>query len=590
MKEYLFLFTITPVQSFIAQARKTQDLFAGSALLSQLCRLALRKVQDRYHGRIIFPSPEGESLPNRFLAVLESEDEETIRKIGGCLEEDLRSDLHLIAYVVLSSLHLPEPEGFRQQTEDYFQVFWAFHPLECGYEKAYQTVERLLGQAKSVRPFKQPLPESGRKCSLTGEHDALFYRSQGKPFAYLSKKALKLPPEVPMKYMAEGEALGAIGFIKRCAELYFRDEHARVPQRNYSFPSTCRIALNDAFSQLAEKDSSFSDMVKRNFDEELIFDFENKGFAPEGEMPLPPSPEMARDWPNAWDIYAGLKRYHIKYSSYYAILVFDGDSMGKWLSGQRLAEGVSLENFHAELSRALSQFAYRAGKEILINPKGATVYAGGDDFLGLVNLTHLMQVLRTLRSEFDRLDFSAYSSDKLTFSAGVAIAHYKTPLSMALGWARNMEKEAKDPRIGKNALGLAVVKHSGETVKTVSPWHSGEETWITDDIQFVLANLREDFSDAFITTFGKEFRIMAKGRDTQNKAREHLDNMVKSELKRLVLRSYLGEEEDKKRKSDLLWKLLFHDYVHFKRLDSFLDFLEVVRFLSREVVPYAAED
>lgn len=33
---YLFLFTIGPVQSFIAQARKTRDLYAGSKILGGL--------------------------------------------------------------------------------------------------------------------------------------------------------------------------------------------------------------------------------------------------------------------------------------------------------------------------------------------------------------------------------------------------------------------------------------------------------------------------------------------------------------------------------------------------------------------------
>jgi len=34
--QYLFLFTIGPVQSFIAQARKTRDLYAGSAILGEI--------------------------------------------------------------------------------------------------------------------------------------------------------------------------------------------------------------------------------------------------------------------------------------------------------------------------------------------------------------------------------------------------------------------------------------------------------------------------------------------------------------------------------------------------------------------------
>ncbi|KLU60941.1 CRISPR-associated protein [Peptococcaceae bacterium CEB3] len=587
MKEYLFLFSITPVQRFIAQARKTQDLFAGSDLLSHFCRRCLSTVQERYHGGIIFPSPELESLPNRFLVVLEGESEETIKEIGRRLEEELRSELREIARTILDSLHLPEPEGFWLQAEDYFRFFWAFDSLERGYEQAYRTVERLLGQAKSVRPFKQPLEEPGRKCSLTGEDNALFYRSKGGPWHDLSKKALRIPPGVPVKYMAEGEALGAIGFIKRCAELYPRDGAYGAERRSHSFPSTCRIALSDAFLKLAEKAPSLGDEVKGDFDEELILYFKNEAADPKGEMPQPTDRESRTDWGKAWDIYTRLENYDISYSPYYAILVFDGDSMGKWLSGQRLAQGVALRDFHRELSRALSRFARRAGKEILIEHLGVTVYAGGDDFLGLVNLSSLMKVLKELRSEFDRLDFSAFSADKLTFSAGVAIAHYKTPLGIALNWARQMEKEAKDPRSGKDALGLAVVKHSGETVKTVSPWRVGEGRSLPDDIQLILENLEKDFSNTFITTFGREFRLLVQERDTQDNTRGYLDGMVQSELKRLIHRSYSGKEEDKKSRCDLLWEVLCRDYFHLKRLDRFLDFLEVVRFLSREVVPHA---
>lgn len=42
MKNYLFLFTISPVQSFISQARKVQDLAAGSKLLSDLISEAIK--------------------------------------------------------------------------------------------------------------------------------------------------------------------------------------------------------------------------------------------------------------------------------------------------------------------------------------------------------------------------------------------------------------------------------------------------------------------------------------------------------------------------------------------------------------------
>ena len=79
MSKYLFLFTVGPVQSFIAQARKTQDLYAGSQILTELVKAGIEEV-----GRenIIFPYAypdednkwqDVKSLPNRFLAVVEKE-------------------------------------------------------------------------------------------------------------------------------------------------------------------------------------------------------------------------------------------------------------------------------------------------------------------------------------------------------------------------------------------------------------------------------------------------------------------------------------------------------------------------------------
>ncbi|HEU5014885.1 MAG TPA: type III-B CRISPR-associated protein Cas10/Cmr2, partial [Roseiflexaceae bacterium] len=58
MAEYLFLFTIGPVQDFIAAARRTRDLWAGSQLLSELSRTAAKTLRDDYDAQLIFPAPD----------------------------------------------------------------------------------------------------------------------------------------------------------------------------------------------------------------------------------------------------------------------------------------------------------------------------------------------------------------------------------------------------------------------------------------------------------------------------------------------------------------------------------------------------
>ena len=49
-------FAIGPVQSFVGQARRTRDFFAGSFLLSWLAAVAMREVQ-HHKGKILFPAP-----------------------------------------------------------------------------------------------------------------------------------------------------------------------------------------------------------------------------------------------------------------------------------------------------------------------------------------------------------------------------------------------------------------------------------------------------------------------------------------------------------------------------------------------------
>src|SRR5437763_12889337 len=56
---FLFIATLGPVQPFIASSRRTRDLFAGSALLSELSKAAARAIveQEKSLESLIFPAP-----------------------------------------------------------------------------------------------------------------------------------------------------------------------------------------------------------------------------------------------------------------------------------------------------------------------------------------------------------------------------------------------------------------------------------------------------------------------------------------------------------------------------------------------------
>ena len=287
---------------------------------------------------------------------------------------------------------------------------------------------------------------------------------------------------------------------------------------------------------------------------------------------------------------------------YYAIVRFDGDYMGRWLSGNFMKDGEDLENFQGYLSNCLGQFAGSAGKEIVIPPKGRTVYAGGDDFLGFINTAHLFETLKELRSKFEQIDLSKFTDRKLTFSAGVVVAHWKAPLGEVLSWARKMEGEAKDIDENKDAFALAVLKHSGEIHKTIYKWRY-DGNWTMDLLKELIDRikgtakeqinsgtnpLRQEFSNKFIKTLNQEFQ---KIMDEDGNLYE--DSLIKSEIKRLLRRSCLlwkkpGEtlkefELRKKLTVQSLLERLETLYTFSISFQNFLSALNIADFLAREV-------
>ena len=83
MPRHLLLVDIGPVQTFIAQARRTRDLWLGSALLSSVSRAAAEAILATAGAVLIFPAVEGDKVPdgiaNKILALVQGEPGEVAR-------------------------------------------------------------------------------------------------------------------------------------------------------------------------------------------------------------------------------------------------------------------------------------------------------------------------------------------------------------------------------------------------------------------------------------------------------------------------------------------------------------------------------
>ena len=589
--KYLFLFSVGPVQSFIAQARKTQDLYAGSMILSELIKTGIAEIQ-RSNQTIIFPFSNDfskvDSLPNRFVALIESE--EDLKVFGNKVEKKVRDAWQTMSQQVFNkeiiskfSTSLKTTIDFKsinQQIEQHLDIHWIFELLTEDYQKSFSQLEQNFGAIKNVRAFKQydydGLGETGRKCSIDGFRNVKFYRKSESQKTTTDTKIENTflfstdnlifdyeNPKINLSYLQPGEGLSAVSFVKRCYK-----------PAGQEFESTAEIALFKTIGFLKSKTQMLKDFVDNPqllFRDNLNSNYFKKQGLKETDLPkfteqLEELEKLAKNAPQ-----------ELKFQKYYAILTFDGDSMGEWL-----AKATSWKE-HQDFSKLLIDFAQKA-KNYLDSGKGKSVYAGGDDFLGFVNLEYLFEVLIWMRDNFktevaDKIPFK--NGDKvLTFSAGICIAHYKEPLSIVLNKARSMEHNAKDWRTDKNAFGISVVKGSGEEHETV--W--GFENQSFENIAFLIDEMRkENVSNTFLKSFQREWeRALDINGDLLG-----FKPMLKVEFERLLLRSLSSKiiKEDKKNLKDKIVKSVWDDLYHCQdsKLSNFFTLLNICDFLQRNM-------
>ncbi|MCF6158366.1 MAG: type III-B CRISPR-associated protein Cas10/Cmr2 [wastewater metagenome] len=711
----LFLFAIGPIQSFIAQARKTQDLYWSSFILSYLNWKAIEYISDRYGpDGIIFPDIHSQpfadwwlekkgiyvegsnsnkvripTIPNRFLSILPVNDKETLCKLGNEIGNNIKNELTNIATSVISNLNISKPYGFDKQIENFLQIYWTFIPwlrdknnkqdwedtiegtrsyftedvlkrhndlltfvknsgeyrpnIGNAYPLLFSFAEKVLGARKNMRIFEQLGEgdgETGRKCALCGERNILFYKKKDKDAKLFNSDVVIFvagEKQISPKYLQNGEGLCGVCFTKRCAEKYFKGVFGDMG--NNEFPSTAKIAQIKFLQKInPEELKKFKGLFGNSFDEQLLYEenLTEKYFKKYGlklEI-FNKAKELQKK------ILECAKANKVKQTRYYAAIMLDGDSMGKWLSGDLAPTFEKVyhpdvwknlpDNFkeklkdkqrpmtpalHAAISAALRDYSLKFIVNIVEEKyDGEVVYAGGDDVLAFVNLKDLFDIMIRLRAAFSghidkdmKTDFTkevsgfVESDDEIvltmgplaTASMGVCIAHYKMPLRVVVQTAREMEQKAKGIE-GKNAFAIAVMKRSGETVETISKWFDKQQP-VGEGIISVLQDIVEElikgkqkqdegFSDTFVCKLREEFNRLCGG------AKAKIDDqIVKTEIKRLLLRSCQMKnrtDEDKKRKKQRVEKLasdLYQVFLEAENIKNFISFLETAVFLAREV-------
>lgn len=564
MSNSLLMFTIGPVQSFIAQARKTRDLYAGSFLLSYLIKNVVKKAKE-LGVEIIFPSDNYFTAPNRLAGIIKNKTDKEKDLIGNILESYVKGQFIDVANKVMIQLNIKPPQAFYDQIENFLEVFWVFCDFNEDYNNAYNQATIVLSNMKRLRPFEQQKQDGYRKCTLNPEHNALF--AIEKTFMLSSDALILKSDEIKNAFNDKSEALSAVSFVKR----FLHKAIAKNQGYNHNFPSISDIVVNKKFLEF-NKDSDFNNAYKTLFkDEREFLDYYN------GNIKFENSEEKS---------YADVIKTKLKgakITPYYAIIKFDGDSMGRKYSEPPIKDMSLIKQYHQYLSEQMCQFAVKVREYINSNPgTGVVVYAGGEDFLGFIHIDSLLEVIKKLRKDFGEIDLSQYCKEgvKLTFSAGIAIAHYKAPLSTVIKAADEMEHYAKDIDENKDALAIAVLKHSGEIIK--SRLKFGTEAKNIDTLAKAIQSIRNaDISRSYIY---KLVDVLNRLIDDTGLDCENLDAMIECEILRLLKRNamrVLNEKELTECANSI--KSVYNISRAKNGINEFIDILQIIVFLSREV-------
>jgi CRISPR-associated protein Cmr2 len=524
----MLLFSLGPVQSFIAQARKTRDLWLGSYLLSLLMEASMENI-----AALIFPatpSVQGTiaDLPNKYIALFP--DIVSAQAAAELSERQLKQRwLHICQDVwhrVLAQHSTAATRAiWERQTnpEHIFEIFWVIvEGDEQHYPEWLRHTQEALAARKRLRTVRwretssdEQWNEPGEKSTISGEREALRNEDDTRQGvrAFWQEIAARFPRDLSQN---GEERLDAIDTVKRFAFLSDAGRNTR------SFPSTTSIATAPFVQKLLTTD----------LDAIVIKEWLDSTQYPLAAMERDTIPYLARLAGNDAYRQAALQRdgdcyflethtpqrlkrdYGItsaheaesraesgrialnrllreadahlipRPTPYYALFQMDGDRIG------RLLGGVENRQEHSTISAALSIFSrQRAAAIVQESYPGRLIYAGGDDALALAPLYSsdstgtppaaeptgqtIFSLVEHLQAEYcatiKKAIGSAERKREVSTSAGIAIAHHSTSLSYVRRVVSAAEQSAKK-EYGRNALVVIVLRRSGEQTKVGCHW------------------------------------------------------------------------------------------------------------------------
>ena len=544
-----FHFTLGPVQGFVAQARRTRDFWAGSFLLSWLAGVAICAVEkqggkiifpipnqnflDAILGKNKEAKPQQGGIPNRFMA-----DISNCQKFdGNAVTNAVKQAWLAIADKVwekdrqgLEQQGYTTKEIWERQNNNFWDMSWV---ITEGRDTS------ALDKRKNFRTHTTSV-EGGYKCMMMEGYQELSGASDKNSGKKRRNYWVNLVQLIHSKDIGETEELCAIAYIKRRFVHTFKDVKKPIEvngntlmihgwQLPHNVPSVAYMASVPWLKNLLENQNYMDDFkqVLNHIDEMKYFSDVDINERAESKNHVKTIQQIINDtkidlkeisldgniyyqtfWDNIGNFVADKQNYDGKIddyrpkiksalsklyekmddfepSPYYAILLMDGDSLGKQMSH---------EARQPIISKALDNFTQQA-QEIVRNNDGFLIYAGGDDVLALLSLDDAIKTANQLRIAYaDCFAQASNNETKVhsTLSGAINYCHIGMPLTQVLMDSHDLLDNIAKDGVGRNALAVRVWKPSGQAVQWAMPW---EKVVDNQAVEKIVQNLNLDGID-----------------------------------------------------------------------------------------------